>query len=78
MPKLQRVVSFVGSLQRIRVVLAPLSVSDPVEYFLVNAVIGVVSSNLPLSLSLKYPSPPPFLEGLYCFISQSIYQSAVF
>ena len=59
MPKLQRVVSFVGSLQRIRVVLAPLSVSDPVEYFLVNAVIGVVSSNLPLSLSLKYPSPPP-------------------
>lgn len=77
MPKLQRVVSFVWSLQRIRVVLAPLSVSDPVEYFLVNAVIGVVSSNLPLSLSLKYPSPP-FLEGLYCFISQSIYQSAVF
>ena len=57
--------------------MAPLSVSDPVEYFLVNAVIGVVSSNLPLSLSLKYP-PPPVLEGVYCFISQSIYKSAVF
>ena len=49
--------------------MAPLSVSDPVEYFLVNAVIGVVSSNLPLSLSLKYPPrpPPPPLGRLILF-----------
>lgn len=37
----------------------------PVEYFVVIVVIGVVSSNLPLPLSLKLSS----LEGLYCILS---------